>query len=88
MATSFCAVPLPGFVYAGPKTKEEFDRIPLPVTVHEWKPDSTETMLRNDGLQYERRCHSKSIESTAPDTLMVIFQWFEARVAETPEMPA
>jgi len=77
---SFCSVPLPRTVYAGPRSKEEFDRIDLPETIHEWKPDTTETLIRNDGKQYEQRCHSKCLGELGSSSVAVIFQWFERRV--------
>lgn len=80
MASSFCSVLTPGIVYAGPATKEEFDRIPLPEMVHDWKPSKVETLLRADGSQYEHRCHSKALGDYRPDSITVIFQWFEYRV--------
>ncbi|AXI84210.1 hypothetical protein FUT69_01415 [Xylella taiwanensis] len=85
MHNSFCRVPLPGLVYARPKSKEEFDRLPFSERVHDWAPDSTETVLRNDGLEYEHRLHVKSLEIRSGDNINqfeVIFQWFEYRVAE------
>ena len=81
--SSFCAVPTERTVYAGPSTREEFDRIPLPETIHEWKHDEVETLIRNDGRQYERLCHSKSCGDIGG--LYVIFQWFDSRVAELPK---
>ncbi|ODT97336.1 MAG: hypothetical protein ABS82_01155 [Rhodanobacter sp. SCN 67-45] len=80
MASTFCAVPAPGLVYAGPRTKEEFDLIRLPETVHDWQADQVETLLHADGAQYERRCHSKVLGDHAPDGVTVIFQWFDFRV--------
>jgi len=81
--SSFCAIPLPRLVYAGPKTREEFDCLELPETVHEWKADPTETLLKADGQQWEHRCHSKTLnELGVAGEVAVIFQWFEYRVAE------
>lgn len=80
---SFCAIPTPRLVYAGPQTREEFDRLELPEQVHEWKADPTTTLLKNDGQQWEHRCHSKTLgEFGTPGVVAVIFQWFEYRVAE------
>lgn len=75
-AHSFCAVALPNTVYAGPRTKQEFDQIALPELVHSWAPSDTVSLLRKDGRQWERRCFSKCLEG-GPVT--VIFQWFEER---------
>ena len=75
-AFSFCSVPLATTVFAGPRTKEEFDRISLPATVHDWQPCKTTTLCKNDGREWERRCHSKFVETAA---LHVIFQWFDER---------
>lgn len=80
-AYSFCGVPTPGLVYAGPRTKEEFDRIDLPETVHDWQPDKFETIRHDDGHQYERRCHSKVLGELGHGSVQVIFQWFDIRVA-------
>lgn len=81
---SFCAVPTSNTVYAGPRSKEEFDLIPLPERIHDWKHDQTETLLRNDGQQWERRCHSKFLEWRQNGTdLNVIFQWFDRRPVST-----
>lgn len=79
---SFCAVPLKNVVYAGPRSREEFDRLPIEETVHAWQPAEVEALLRNDGQRYEQRCHSKAFESQSG--LTVIFQWFDYRVAEAP----
>lgn len=83
MRNSFCAIPLPQLVYAGPRTREEFDLLELPETVHDWKPDPTTTLLKGDGKLWEHRCHSKALgELGGPGAVEVIFQWFEYRVAE------
>jgi len=79
MTSSFCSVLSETTVFAGPRTKEEFDRIALPEMVHEWKPDKIETLLRADGSEYEQRCHSKQLGNYAEGTITVIFQWFESR---------
>lgn len=76
---SFCTVPTPSVVYAGPTMKEEFDRIPLEETIHDWAHDKVETLLRNDGQPYESRCHSKAFGDIGK--LYVIFQWVEHRVS-------
>lgn len=77
---SFCLVPTAGTIYAGPRTKEEFDLIPLPVSVHDWRPDSTTTLIKNDGQPWEQRCHSKFLDGSQNGTgFDVIFQWFDRR---------
>lgn len=82
---SFCTVPIPRTVYAGPSTKEEFDRLPLPETVHDWQHSETTTLLKKDGQQWERRCHSKVLgDYSRPGQVVVIFQWFDERVVEAP----
>jgi hypothetical protein len=78
---SFCAVPTPTIVYASPSTREEFDRLSLPMNVHAWTPCEMTTLIKADGHQWERQCHSKSLGSFAPDEVTVIFQWFDYRVA-------
>lgn len=87
MASTFCAVPAPGLVYAGPRTKEEFDLIRLPETVHDWQADKVETLLHADGAQYERRCHSKMLGEPGTGSVYVIFQWFDVRVAGSEALP-
>ncbi len=77
---SWCTVPLPRWIYVGPQSAADFDRIKLPATVGEWTTDPVETVIRHDGNQYEHRCHSKVAEDTAAG-VSVIFQWFEYRVA-------
>lgn len=74
----FCAVPMPTIVYAGPATKEEFDRIQLKETVHDWQPGRAST-LREDGQQWERQCHSKTLGNFEQDGVTVVFQWFDER---------
>lgn len=74
MATG-CSVVTATLVYAWP-TKSEFDALAIPEMIHDWKPDRTETVIRNDGQEWERQCHSKMIQA---DGVKVIFQWFEAR---------
>ena len=79
MNRSFCAIPLPHIVYVGPATKEEFARLKLPELVHDWASDPTHTLLENDGQEWQRRCHSKSLGEFLPGQITVIFQWFEYR---------
>ena len=79
---SFCAVPLPSTIYAGPATRAEFDRIPLPELVHEWQFDKVATLLKNDGQKWERRCHSKALGDHSQSSITVIFQWFDERPVE------
>jgi len=73
------AVALPTLVYAWPKTKEDFDMIATPETIHDWEPCSTTTLLKGDGQKWERRCHSKSVGGDKPGDVMVVFQWFDER---------
>lgn len=81
---SFCSVPTPSTIYAGPSTKEEFDRIPLPVRVHDWCPDQITTVIQNDGQMWESCCHSKFMDGSQNGTgFNVIFQWFERRPVST-----
>lgn len=79
MSNSFCAVPLPNLVCAGPRTREEFDRLELPETVHEWSPDKVRTLIQNDGQEWERRCYSKAFGDYRKNGVMVVFQWFDYR---------
>ncbi len=83
--TTFCAIPLPGVVYAGPKTRAEFDALPLPETVHDWVGSDTTTLLKADGRRWERRCHVKAVEGQG---VRVIFQWFDERPVAGQEEPA
>lgn len=82
---SFCAVPLPTLVYAGPKTREEFDLIAIEPTVHVWQPcewwEAREAPDEDDGRKWERRCTSKTLGEIGDSTgVTVIFQWFDYRV--------
>ncbi len=85
----FCGVPTPTgkLIYAGPTTREEFDRIPLPATQSDWKLNSTATALKGDGRQWERRVTAKSLED-ANTGITVIFQWIEDRPVEQAAVPA
>lgn len=86
---SFCAVPLPTLVYAGPSSRQEFDRIPLPVSVGEWKDDSSLSLLKGDGKAWQRQISAKVMDPyyTGCSTgITVIFQWFDERPA--PVAPA
>lgn len=75
---SFCSIPIPTTVFAGPRTREEFDALAVEATVHDWRPCSTTTLLRHDGQQWERRCTSKLIEA---GNIRVVIQWFDERPA-------
>lgn len=75
---SYCRVSSDTTVYAGPRTKAEFDRLPLEVRVHDWQPDQPTTLIKGDGNEWERRCHSKQLDS--PNGITVIFQWWDERV--------
>lgn len=77
---SWCRAALPHWIFAGPASKAEFDKIQLPVLVGEWQADRTETAIRNDGNQYEHQCHCK-VARDATAGVEVIFQWFEYRIA-------
>lgn len=77
--SSYCSVPLPGLAFVCPSTRAEFDRIPLPATVHEWRASSTETVLRNDGCEYEQQCTAKTLADGRRGGIEVVFQWFEYR---------
>lgn len=73
-----CCVATPTLVYAWPASRTEFDKIAIPETVHAWKPCSTTTLVKNDGRQWERRVHSKTVNGP----VMVVFQWFDERPME------
>jgi hypothetical protein len=83
----FCAVPLPYLVYVGPRTREEFDRIALPETVHEWSLDPICTLIKHDGQEWERRCHSKALGDYSRGSVSVVFQWFDERPAGEVKAP-
>jgi len=72
-----CQIPLPTLAYAQP-TKADFDQLAVEEKIHEWKPCSTTTLIKNDGKRWETRCHSKTIEAAG---VMVVFQWSEERHA-------
>lgn len=80
---TFCGVPTPTgkLIYAGPATREEFDRIPLPAKQFDWNPCQTTTVLKADGREWERRVTAKSLDD-ASTGISIIFQWFEERPVE------
>jgi hypothetical protein len=78
-AVAFCDVLSPYIVYVVPRSFEEFERLALEVTVHNWRPDAVTPLLTGDGLEWERRCHSKSLKA---DGVTVEFRWFERRVVQ------
>lgn len=73
---SFCAVPLESLVYAGPRTRAEFDRLPLPELVGEWRLNNATTLIKGDGQQWETLSRSKSLTANG---ITVIFQWRDER---------
>ncbi|KAF1005442.1 MAG: hypothetical protein GAK28_03194 [Luteibacter sp.] len=75
---SYCHVRGGRHVFAGPRSKQEFDDIPLPEIVHDWKACETTTLIKADGQQWERRLHSKCIEGGA-DGVNVVLQWSDER---------
>ncbi|UPG86822.1 hypothetical protein L2Y94_05565 [Luteibacter aegosomatis] len=81
--SSWCGSPMDSgrIVYAGFATKAEFDLLSSAERVGEWAACKTTTLLRNDGNQWERRCHSKVVGSYGADEVTVIFQWWDERVA-------
>jgi hypothetical protein len=81
---SSCSVASPTVVYASPATKEDFDKLALEELIHDWRPSSAETVLQNDGQEWEIRCHSKTVEASG---VLVIFQWFDARPIKSAEQP-
>jgi hypothetical protein len=86
--SSFCEVGTPTTVFAGPPTKGQFDDIALPETIHKWKSCEIATLLKRDGRQWARRCHSKQAGEHG-EGVVVIFQWFEELpVDEVPELRA
>ncbi|MGE7136183.1 hypothetical protein ACQKIE_00965 [Luteibacter sp. NPDC031894] len=80
---SWCGSPLDSgrIVYAGFATKAEFDTLPRPEQVGPWTPCKTTTVIKHDGQEWERRCHSKVTGNYGADEVTVIFQWFDERVA-------
>lgn len=79
---AFCGVPTPSgkTVYAGPATREEFDRLPLTAQQFEWTPCRTTTVIKNDGRQWERRITAKALDDAATG-ISIIFQWCDYRPA-------
>lgn len=77
---AFCGVPTPTgkLIYAGPHTRSEFDRIPLPAHEYEWVACTTQTIIQNDGRQWQRRVTAKSLDDAATG-ISVIFQWVDYR---------
>lgn len=74
--SSGCAVATQNLVYAWTKSREEFERIDLPESVHDWAFSDVESLIMADGKKYERRVHYKSMFDSK---VYVIFQWFEVR---------
>lgn len=84
---SFCSAPLPNLVYAGPASKDEFDRISLPENpAGTWTADPARTILEEDGQNWERRCYTKTLGELGSGQVAVIFQWFEYRPAAIDEV--
>jgi hypothetical protein len=79
---SFCGIPGPHVVFAGPRTRAEFERLPLEPVVHDWVPDQDPVVApRGDQRAWERRCTVKVL-ADAETGIDVIFQWFDYRLAE------
>lgn len=74
---TFCAVATPSLVFAGPRHRHDYDRLPLPETVGDWAPSFATSMAKADGREWEVRIRSKAIEGCGAVT--VIFQWREER---------
>ncbi|MFC6838576.1 hypothetical protein [Xanthomonas theicola] len=85
---AYCGIPTPTLVYAGPSSREDFDRLELPATVHDWKPDATTTLIKADGKQWERRCTSKTLGDMGSNSVTVVFQWWDHRIAPAVAQPA
>ena len=80
-----CRVASQSLVYVWPR-RADFERIALTEIVDDWKTCRTTTLMRNDGQQWERRCHSKPMDNGA---VTVFFQVFDERpvVADRSEVP-
>jgi hypothetical protein len=74
-----CDIATPTIVYAWTDNFEKFNSLKLPGRVCNWTPDKVTTMLKNDGNEWERRVHSKTVEQSG---VLVIVQFFEERPIE------
>lgn len=77
--TNGCSVATPTLIYAW-TTQDAFDLIALPELIHSWKHCQVTTLIKRDGQEWERRCHSKSMKKNG---VMVVFQFFEERPVQT-----
>ena len=73
------SVATPELIYAWPKTRDEFDRINLPATIHAWSECSTTTIIEDTGKKWETRTISKTVGRHDAGTVTVVFQWIEKR---------
>lgn len=79
--SSGCAIATPTLAYAWVEKKDEFDALALTPTVHHWMRADTLTLIKNDGREWERRVHSKTLNGNG---ICVVFQWHEERHIEMP----
>lgn len=68
----------PTLCFVWPK-RAHFELLQTTETLHEWKPCNTTTLMKRDGLQWERRCRSKCVQQ---GDVNVVFQLFEERPVE------
>ena len=71
-----CDIATPTTVYAWTDSREKFDSLKLPGRIHDWTSDRITTAIKNDGQEWERRVHSKTVEQSG---VLVIVQFFEER---------
>lgn len=72
---AYCEVELPTLIYVL-LHREQYQKIDADEDIHVWKASKQLSSVKNDGRQWEERCHSKVVEK---GELMVVFQWFEER---------
>lgn len=74
-----CDIATPTLVYAWSDSREKFESLALPERIHNWTPDRVTTLLKNDGHEWERRIHIKTVEASG---VLVVVQFFEERPIE------
>ncbi|MDA3922730.1 MAG: hypothetical protein PF501_18940 [Salinisphaera sp.] len=78
-----CVTAFGQLAYVWPRTWGAFDAIPLEKRIGNWENDPASTICKDDGREWQKRCHSKTLGNFAAGSVTVIFQWFEPRIAPT-----
>jgi len=72
------SVATPTLCYVWPK-RADFELLQPEEIVFEWKPCKATTLIKKDGLQWERRIRSKWVQQ---GDVKVVFQLFDERPVE------